>query len=106
LIGTRIAAGWSNEVKRKLGRSAACAHITELLIPMGTAAFQTLAGVRLARPPQLDPSGRPLKVESCSACAADRGAVAMHLPAFYTGNQRAQAQRADARFGADSGHDH
>jgi hypothetical protein len=106
LIGTRIAAGWSNEVKRKLGRSAACTHIMELLIPMGTAAFQTLAEVRLAKPPQLDPSGKPLTVESCSAYAADRGVVAMHFPAFYTGNQSAQAQRADAHFGANSGHDH
>jgi hypothetical protein len=30
----------------------------------------------------------------------------MHFPAFYTGNQSAQAQRADAHFGANSGHDH
>ena len=67
---------------------------------MGTAAFQTIAEVRLARPPRLDPSGKPLKVDSCTAYAADRGIVALNFPAFYTGGQNAEAQRADALFGA------
>lgn len=102
MIGVRIAAGWSNEVKRRLGGSAACTHIMELLVPMGTAAFQTIAEVRLARPPRLDPSGKPLKVDSCTAYAADRGIVALNFPAFYTGGQNAEAQRADALFGASS----
>jgi hypothetical protein len=87
MIGVRIAAGWSNEVKRRLGGSAACTHIMELLVPMGTAAFQTIAEVRLARPPRLDPSGKPLKVDSCTAYAADRGIVALNFPAFYTGGK-------------------
>ena len=100
MVGVRIAAGWSNEVKRRLGGSVACTHIMELLIPMGTAAFQTIAEVRLARPPRLDPSGKPLKVDSCTAYAADRGIVGLHFPAFYTGNQDDAAQRADAQFGA------
>jgi hypothetical protein len=67
---------------------------------MGTAAFQTIAEVRLARPPRLDPSGKPLKIDSCTAYAANRGIVGLHFPAFYTGDQNAQAQRADAQFGA------
>lgn len=102
MIGVRIAAGWSNEVKRRLGGAAACTHIMELLIPMGTAAFQTIAEVRLARPPRLDASGKPLKVDSCTAYAADRGIVALNFPAFYTGSQTEESQRADALFGAAS----
>lgn len=98
LVGSRIAAGWSNEVKRRLGRSAACTHLMELLIPLGTAAFQTIAEVRLARPPRRDPSGKPLKVDSCYAYASDRGVVALNYPEFYTGNQEEGAKRADVRF--------
>ncbi len=104
MVGVRIAAGWSNEVKRRLGRSAACTHLMELLIPMGTAAFQTIAEVRLARPPRLDVSGKPFKVDSCTAYASDRGVVGVQFPQFYTGQQTAEEQSADARFaqgGAD-----
>lgn len=98
LVGSRIAAGWSNEVKRKLGRSAACTHLMELLIPLGTAAFQTIAEVRLSRPARRDVSGKPLKVDSCSAYAADRGVVALNYPEYYTGRQDERAKIADARF--------
>ena len=100
MVGVRIAAGWTNEVKRRLGRSAACTHLMELLIPMGTAAFQTIAEVRLARPPRLDVSGKPLKIESCTAYASDRGVVGVQFPQFYTGQQPAERQRADAQFSA------
>jgi hypothetical protein len=98
LVGSRIAAGWSNEVKRKMGRSSGCTHLMELLIPMGTAAFQTIAEFRLARPPKLDASGKPFKVDSCSAYAADRGVVAKLYPKFYSGRQDPDAARADAEF--------
>ncbi len=100
MVGARIAAGWSLEVRRRLGRSAACTHLMELLIPMGTAAFQTIAPVRLARPDKLDVSGKPLKIDSCSAYAADRGVVARRFPNFYTGSQSALEQQADADFDA------
>ena len=43
-----------------------------------------------------------LQVDSCAARAADRGIVALIFPAFYTGGQNAEAQRADTLFGASS----
>lgn len=95
MVGVRIASGWSVEVKRRLGGAAACTHLMELLIPMGTAAFQTLAPVRLARPDRLDAAGRPVKIDSCTAYAADRGVVARRWPAHYVGTQ------SDASIGAD-----
>ena len=49
---------------------------------------------------ETDLPGKQLKIESCTAYAANRGIVGLHFPAFYTGDQSAQAQRADAQFGA------
>ena len=56
----------------------------ELLLPMATAAFQTLAPVRLSRPPKLDAQGRPLKIHSCYAYAATREVVQRLWPKFHT----------------------
>lgn len=95
MVGVRIAGGWTAEVKQRLGGSAACTHLMELLIPMGTAAFQTLAPVRLARPDRLDAAGRPLKIDSCTAYAADRGVVARRWPGHYTGAQSPASIDAD-----------
>ena len=55
----------------------------ELLLPMATAAFQTLAPVRLSRPPKLDAQGRPLKIDSCYAYAATREVVQRLWPKFH-----------------------
>lgn len=85
MVGVRVAAGWTNEVKRRLGRSISCTHLMELLIPLGTAAFQTLSPVRHARPDPLDAHGKPTKIDTCYAYASNRVAVLRRWPAFYTG---------------------
>ena len=86
MIGVRIAGGWTTEVKRRLGGAASCTHLMELLIPLGTAAFQTLAPIRLARPERVDNAGRPVKIDSCLAYASTGALVARRWPAFHTGN--------------------
>jgi hypothetical protein len=98
IVGLKIAAGWSGEVKRRLGGKQACTHLTELLIPMATAAFQTIAEVRLARPDTLDAQGRPQKLDSCTAFSVDRGVVAQRWPGFYAGNQSATEREQDVFF--------
>ena len=55
IVGERIRGGWSMMVKAKLGGAAGCTHLMELLIPMATAAYQTLSSVRLARPGRARP---------------------------------------------------
>ncbi|MEM7072339.1 MAG: DUF2889 domain-containing protein [Pseudomonadota bacterium] len=42
LIGHQIAAGWTRKCKQMFGRTAGCTHLTELLAPMATVAFQTV----------------------------------------------------------------
>jgi hypothetical protein len=98
IVGLRIAAGWSGEVKRRLGGKQACTHLMELLIPMGTAAFQTIAEVRLARPDSFDAKGRPHRLDSCTAFSAERGVVAQRWPDFYAGQQSATDREHDVFF--------
>jgi hypothetical protein len=87
MVGERIAHGWTSKVKERLGGKASCTHLMEMLLPLATAAFQTLAHVRLARPDQLDRDGRPLKIDSCYAYASERDIVERRWPAFYTGDK-------------------
>lgn len=80
IVGERIKAGWSNMVKSKLGGSKGCTHLMEILIPLATAAYQTLTSTRLKKPDAVDASGRPLKVDSCFAYAKDGAIVARIWP--------------------------
>ncbi len=84
IIGARIAGGWAREVKKRLGGTVACTHLMELLIPLGTAAYQTLSHVRRAKE-QRDPTGRPYMLDSCYAYATDRDVVLQRWPDYYTG---------------------
>ena len=85
MVGVRIAGGWSKEVRARLGGARSCTHLMELLIPMGTAAYQSLASLRIGQPDKLDAQGRPVKVDSCYAYGSARGVVMRRWPAFYTG---------------------
>ncbi|HEX4885162.1 MAG TPA: DUF2889 domain-containing protein [Casimicrobiaceae bacterium] len=82
LRGARIGPGWTARVKAMLGREA-CTHLVELLIPLATAAYQTLAHVRMARADELDANGRPVRIDSCYAYADDRDLVRRRWPLHY-----------------------
>ena len=85
LVGARIARGWSATVKERLGGARSCTHLMEMLLPLATAAWQSMIAVRRARPEALDADGRPLKIDSCYAYASDRELVRIRWPAHYTG---------------------
>lgn len=80
MVGASMTAGWSREVRARLGGGVACTHLAELLIPLASAAFQALSAVRLARPPRTDAAGRPVKIDSCYAYRADGAIVARLWP--------------------------
>lgn len=82
LKGARIAAGWTARVKSLLGKES-CTHLVELLIPLGTAAYQTLAEVRFARGDEFDGTGRPVRIDSCYAYSEARDLVLRRWPAFH-----------------------
>jgi hypothetical protein len=83
--GRRIAGGRSSEVRRRLGGAQSCTHLMEILIPMGTAAYQSLTVLRSARPQKVNSEGVPVKVDSCYAYAANRDLVMRRWPSAYTG---------------------
>lgn len=83
LKGHRIAPGWSILVKRLLGGVKGCTHLTELLMPLATTAYQTLGNERRTAP--LPQGVRPGKIDSCYAYASQREVVARFWPEFYEG---------------------
>lgn len=86
LRGLRIATGWTAEVRSRLGGRAGCTHLAELLGPVATTAYQTLAEVRLARPDERDRNGRPVRIDSCLAYAGDGDLVRRRWPEHFTGS--------------------
>lgn len=85
LVGLRLASGWSSEVRKRLSGAACCSHLKEILVPMATVAYQTLTMLRAARPDILNPSGVPVKIDSCYAYARHRDVVRRKWPAYYQG---------------------
>ncbi|MEO7243505.1 MAG: DUF2889 domain-containing protein [Variovorax sp.] len=83
--GLRIGSGWTRAIKERFAGSQGCTHLTELLGPLATTAFQTLTALRLARPDTLDDDGRPNKIDSCYAYGSERAVVLHKWPAFYDG---------------------
>lgn len=83
LKGLRMAGGWNKEVRSRLSGARSCMHLMELLGPMATVAFQSLAKVRMAEPEKLDANGRPLNIDSCYAYAADGPVVLKRWPQFH-----------------------
>jgi len=85
LRGAKIGPGWSSKVKDALGGVQSCTHLVELLIPLATVAYQTLAPERFAHADPLDAAGRPIRIDSCYAYASHRAVVRKRWPEQYTG---------------------
>jgi hypothetical protein len=83
LVGVRIGAGWSGEVRKRLPSADTCTHLKEMLIPLASAAMQSMHAVRLHQVDAVDASGRPLKIDSCYAYGAARELVLHRWPAFH-----------------------
>ncbi len=86
LVGLRIAPGWTNAVKQRLGGARGCTHLMELMWPIATTAHQTVAGSRMDRIlGPAAPGQRPAKIDSCWAYAAEREIVQRFWPEYHTG---------------------
>ena len=90
LKGLQIGVGWSAAVRQRLAGRKGCTHLTELLSPLATVAFQTLSHVRKSRPTAVDATGKPRKIDSCYAYASDREVVHRLWPMHYDGPARAR----------------
>lgn len=84
LVGLRIGAGWSGEVRKRLPPGETCTHLREILIPLATAAIQAVNPLRAqVLLDATDASGKPLKIDSCYAYGASRELVLQRWPAFH-----------------------
>jgi hypothetical protein len=86
--GLSIGPGWSKAVGERLAGRKGCTHLTELLKPLATVAFQTQWKLRENRPPAVDANGKPRKIDSCYAYASDREVVQRLWPMHFTGKAK------------------
>jgi Protein of unknown function (DUF2889) len=96
LAGLRIGRGFLKAANERVGGTAGCTHLRELLQPMATVAFQTLYAVRAKRreaaanaeataeTPQA--SSKPALLGTCLAYAPDSPVVKRNWPHAYTGS--------------------
>jgi len=88
LKGLRVGPGWSRAIRHKLAAREGCTHLIELLAPLATVAFQTVAGTRQDKRAAVDADGKPRKIDSCYAYASNREVVQRLWPMHYDGTTR------------------
>ena len=77
LVGLRIGPGFTRTVKTLFGRTGGCTHLTELLLPIATTAFQTIPMARaMVAPRDAHDAGaytraRARLVDTCHALRAE-----------------------------------
>ncbi|MBB5193536.1 hypothetical protein HNQ50_004294 [Silvimonas terrae] len=95
LVGVRIGPGFNRKVRELFKGRAGCTHITELLGPMATVAFQTISsGLRKREAPTPAVGPRTTEqarllarlIDSCHGWRADGEPVRVQFPELYTGD--------------------
>ncbi|MEX2130090.1 MAG: DUF2889 domain-containing protein [Pseudohongiellaceae bacterium] len=92
LIGITMGAGWRKAIRQKVGGTDGCTHLTELLFPMATVAFQTIFPLLRHRRNKSDAdtsdsTRRPQVLDTCHAWASDSPVVKKFAPNYYTGKE-------------------
>lgn len=90
LIGLRMTPGFTKAVKEKFGGVKGCVHLVELLGPVATTAFQTIAGKRFAKMNESRHAVkiRPPLIDTCHAWDAKGPIVEREFPQFYEGDKK------------------
>lgn len=78
IVGLQVGPGFRRRVQELFPASGGCAHLTELLLTMGTGVLQTLAGSV-----DRDPQTRPIGLDGCHALMSDGPVVREFLPLWY-----------------------
>ena len=81
LVGAKIGAGWRKAVTEAVGRTKGCTHITELLMPMATVAFQTMGNWK----PGEVGAEKPRFIDGCKAWSSEGPVVKRLFPMHYRG---------------------
>jgi hypothetical protein len=80
LVGMRIASGWTDQVKARIGATAGCTHLFELLRPLATAAIQTVFPLRSKGDGE---ARRPMLLDTCHGWRAEGEAVRLLHPKWH-----------------------
>lgn len=87
LVGARIGSGWRKAVAEAVGRTKGCTHITELLMPVATVAFQTMGNWKAEKNKAAHDMEKPGFIDGCKAWASDGPVVQKLFPMFYQGEK-------------------
>ncbi len=98
VVGLKITTGWTRAVKQRLSGVHGCTHLTELLGPVATTAFQTIFPLRmrerreLAKAKDRTPAdgAPPSLLNTCHIYASNGDYVRRNWPEHYTGEQAAE----------------
>ncbi|MES2973904.1 MAG: DUF2889 domain-containing protein [Pseudomonadota bacterium] len=86
LVGVRAASGWRQAIHAAMGRTDGCTHMRELILNLGTAAYQTLSSHK-RKATEGQPLVRNLKppphLGQCMAWDFDGAVVKRHKPEFF-----------------------
>lgn len=87
LIGIRIGSGWSLKLRELFSGIKGCTHMTELLGPLATTAFQTVYGQHYDKEDAKPPAERevPPVLNTCHALATTSPVVMKRWPHAYSG---------------------
>ncbi len=85
MIGQRVAAGWRRAVRENVGGVEGCTHLAEMLVAMGTVAFQTLYPFLAKRSREKPRAGRPPLLNTCHIFSSEGEVARTQWPEFYTG---------------------
>jgi len=85
LKGATIGPGWRKKTLELLGGIKGCTHLVELLMPLGTTAFQATGRARDARNAGKPPTRKPYQLNACHVYKDDSEAVRERWPLHYTG---------------------
>ena len=83
LIGAKIGGGWRKAVTEAVGRTKGCTHVTELLMPVATVAFQTMGSWKAEASSEANPGPKPHFIDGCKAWASDGPVVQKLFPMHY-----------------------
>jgi len=83
LAGLTIGPGFNRKARERIGGTAGCTHIVELLPQMATATMQTIWPVRDALSDASNPDGKPGILNTCHAWAEYSPVVQRNYPEFY-----------------------
>ena len=83
VIGLNLFKGFVKEVKNRFAGVQGCSHITELLMAMPTAAFQTFSGLKHEEGRSEQSDKPPHHLDRCHALALDSETVRRFYPRWY-----------------------